>query len=146
MTFQAVVVAAGSGSRAGVEKPWVALAGVPVLRWSVRALLEAGAGDVVVVVGPHRLTDVATALEGLEGWRAVEGGATRAESVIRGLDAIDAEGAARAATPALIHDEAPPSTACGAAMGLALARVWIAMACSGPRRHRPSGWPRCVRP
>ncbi|MDZ4112876.1 MAG: bifunctional 2-C-methyl-D-erythritol 4-phosphate cytidylyltransferase/2-C-methyl-D-erythritol 2,4-cyclodiphosphate synthase [Brevundimonas sp.] len=108
MTFQAVVVAAGSGSRAGVEKPWVALAGVPVLRWSVRALLEAGAGDVVVVVGPHRLTDVATALEGLEGWRAVEGGATRAESVMRGLDAIDAERAARADTPVLIHDAARP--------------------------------------
>jgi 2-C-methyl-D-erythritol 4-phosphate cytidylyltransferase/2-C-methyl-D-erythritol 2,4-cyclodiphosphate synthase len=108
MTFQAVVVAAGSGSRAGVEKPWVALAGVPVLRWSVRALLEAGAGNVVVVVGPHRLADVSTALSGLKGWRAVEGGATRAESVMRGLDAIDAEGAARADTPVLIHDAARP--------------------------------------
>jgi len=101
-------VAAGSGSRAGVEKPWVALAGVPVLRWSVRALLEAGAEAVVVVVGPHRLTDAADALAGLQGWRAVEGGATRAESVMRGLDAIDAEGAGRADTPVLIHDAARP--------------------------------------
>ncbi len=108
MTFQAVVVAAGSGSRAGVEKPWVALAGVPVLRWSVRALLEAGAGDVVVVVGAHRLTDVATALTGLTGWRAVEGGATRADSVMRGLDALDAGDGARADTPVLIHDAARP--------------------------------------
>jgi 2-C-methyl-D-erythritol 4-phosphate cytidylyltransferase / 2-C-methyl-D-erythritol 2,4-cyclodiphosphate synthase len=108
MRFQAVVVAAGSGSRAGVEKPWVALAGVPVLRWSVRALLEAGAEAVVVVVGPHRLTDAADALAGLQGWRAVEGGATRAESVMRGLDAIDAEGAGRADTPVLIHDAARP--------------------------------------
>lgn len=101
-------MAAGSGSRAGVEKPWVALAGVPVLRWSVRALLEAGAEAVVVVVGPHRLTDAADALAGLQGWRAVEGGATRAESVMRGLDAIDAEGAGRADTPVLIHDAARP--------------------------------------
>ncbi|MBU2166946.1 MAG: bifunctional 2-C-methyl-D-erythritol 4-phosphate cytidylyltransferase/2-C-methyl-D-erythritol 2,4-cyclodiphosphate synthase [Alphaproteobacteria bacterium] len=108
MRFQAVVVAAGSGSRAGVDKPWVALAGVPVLRWSVRALLEAGAGDVVVVVGPHRLTDVAGALAGLTGWRAVEGGATRAESVMRGLDAIEAGDSARADTPLLIHDAARP--------------------------------------
>ncbi|WP_370238074.1 bifunctional 2-C-methyl-D-erythritol 4-phosphate cytidylyltransferase/2-C-methyl-D-erythritol 2,4-cyclodiphosphate synthase [Brevundimonas sp.] len=108
MRFQAVVVAAGSGSRAGVEKPWVALGGVPVLRWSVRALLDAGAGDVVVVVGPHRLTDVATALTGLSGWRAVEGGATRAESVMRGLEAIDAGSTARADTPVLIHDAARP--------------------------------------
>jgi len=101
-------VAAGSGSRAGVEKPWVALAGVPVLRWSVRALLEAGAEAVVVVVGPHRLTDVADALAGLQGWRAVEGGATRAESVMQGLDAIEAGDVARADTPVLIHDAARP--------------------------------------
>jgi len=108
MRFQAVVVAAGSGSRAGMEKPWVALAGVPVLRWSVRALLEAGAEDVVVVVGPHRLTDVDAALAGLTGWRAVEGGATRAESVLRGLDAIEAGDLAGADTPVLIHDAARP--------------------------------------
>ncbi|MBL0947655.1 bifunctional 2-C-methyl-D-erythritol 4-phosphate cytidylyltransferase/2-C-methyl-D-erythritol 2,4-cyclodiphosphate synthase [Brevundimonas sp.] len=108
MTFQAVVVAAGSGSRAGVEKPWVALAGVPVLRWSVRALLQAGATDVVVVVGPHRLTDVPTALAGLTGWRAVEGGATRAESVMRGLNALAADGGAMGDTPVLIHDAARP--------------------------------------
>ena len=50
MRFQAVVVAAGSGSRAGVEKPWVALGGVPVLRWSVRALLDAGARAVDLAV------------------------------------------------------------------------------------------------
>jgi 2-C-methyl-D-erythritol 4-phosphate cytidylyltransferase/2-C-methyl-D-erythritol 2,4-cyclodiphosphate synthase len=108
MRFQAVVVAAGSGSRAGMEKPWVALAGIPVLRWSVRALLEAGAADVVVVVGPHRLTDAADALAGLSGWRAVEGGATRAESVMRGLEAITAGRAARADTAVLIHDAARP--------------------------------------
>jgi len=104
MRFQAVVVAAGSGSRAGVEKPWVALGGVPVLRWSVRALLNAGAGDVVVVVGPHRMADVADALTGLQGWRAVEGGATRAESVMRGLAALGAADDA----PVLIHDAARP--------------------------------------
>jgi 2-C-methyl-D-erythritol 4-phosphate cytidylyltransferase / 2-C-methyl-D-erythritol 2,4-cyclodiphosphate synthase len=108
MRFQAVVVAAGSGSRAGVEKPWAALADVPVLRWSVRALLDAGAADVVVVVGPHRLTDVGDALAGLTGWRAVEGGATRAESVMRGLDAIEAGDLAGADTPVLIHDAARP--------------------------------------
>lgn len=104
MTFQAVVVAAGSGSRAGVEKPWVALAGVPVLRWSVRALLEAGAGDVAVVVSAHRLADAANALKGLQSWRAVEGGATRAESVMRGLATLEAGDDA----PVLIHDAARP--------------------------------------
>lgn len=108
MRFQAVVVAAGSGSRAGVEKPWVTLAGVPVLRWSVRALLDAGAADLVVVVGAHRMTNVEGALAGLTGWRAVEGGTTRAESVMRGLNALEADGAAQADTPVLIHDAARP--------------------------------------
>jgi len=108
MRFQAVVVAAGSGSRAGVEKPWVALAGVPVLRWSVRALIDAGATDVVVVVASHRLAEATVALAGLNGWRAVEGGTTRAESVMRGLSALGAEGGAVADSPVLIHDAARP--------------------------------------
>ncbi len=101
-------MAAGSGSRAGMEKPWVAMAGTPVLRWSVRALLEAGAADVAVVVAPHRLADVADTLAGLTGWRAVEGGATRADSVLRGLDALAAAGCAAADTRVLIHDAARP--------------------------------------
>ena len=108
MRFQAVVVAAGSGSRAGVEKPWVTLAGVPVLRWSVRALIDAGATDVAVVVASHRLADVANALTGLAGWRAVEGGTTRAESVMHGLNALETGGGSAADTPVLIHDAARP--------------------------------------
>ena len=45
MTFSAVVVAAGSGTRAGPgqAKQWRDLAGKPVLRWSVEALLASGA-------------------------------------------------------------------------------------------------------
>jgi 2-C-methyl-D-erythritol 4-phosphate cytidylyltransferase/2-C-methyl-D-erythritol 2,4-cyclodiphosphate synthase len=54
MTFAAIVVAAGTGSRAansaGIAKQWRTLGGKPVLRWSVEALLKAGAQDVAVVV------------------------------------------------------------------------------------------------
>ena len=50
MTFSAIVVAAGSGSRAGGDKQWRRLGGKPVVRWSVEALLDAGAEEVVVVV------------------------------------------------------------------------------------------------
>ncbi|MFN5618027.1 MAG: 2-C-methyl-D-erythritol 4-phosphate cytidylyltransferase, partial [Brevundimonas sp.] len=52
MDFAGVVVAAGSGSRAGAgsAKQWRALGGRPVLRWSVEALLDAGAAEVVVVI------------------------------------------------------------------------------------------------
>ncbi|WP_374388791.1 NTP transferase domain-containing protein, partial [Brevundimonas sp.] len=50
MTFSAIIVAAGSGSRAGGEKQWRPLGGKPVLRWSAETLLAAGAGELVVVV------------------------------------------------------------------------------------------------
>ena len=50
MRFAGIVVAAGSGSRAGGDKQWRLLGGRPVVRWSVEALLSAGADEVVVVV------------------------------------------------------------------------------------------------
>ncbi len=102
--FAAVVVAAGSGSRAGGAKQWRPLGGKPVIRWSVEALLEAGADEVVVVVPSGAEAEAGTALEGLTGWRTVEGGATRAESVRRGLSALG-EADDR---PVLVHDAARP--------------------------------------
>ena len=64
--FCAVIVAAGSGTRAGGAKQWKPLAGRPVVRWSVEALLEAGAAP-VVVVGPAGDQDRAdAALKGLD--------------------------------------------------------------------------------
>ena len=50
MSFSGIIVAAGSGSRAGGDKQWRALGGKPVLRWSAEALLNAGADELVVVV------------------------------------------------------------------------------------------------
>ena len=47
MAFSAIVVAAGSGSRAGGDKQWRVVGGRPVVRWSVEALLKAGAEDLV---------------------------------------------------------------------------------------------------
>ena len=50
MSFSAVIVAAGGGTRAGpgLAKQWRLLAGKPVLRWSVEALLNAGAREMSV--------------------------------------------------------------------------------------------------
>ncbi|MDB5422155.1 MAG: 2C-methyl-D-erythritol 2,4-cyclodiphosphate synthase [Brevundimonas sp.] len=87
MTFSAIVVAAGSGSRAGGNKQWRTLGGKPVLRWSVEALLDAGA-QVVVVTAPGARDQATQALAGLTGWRTVEGGETRADSVRNGLSAL----------------------------------------------------------
>ena len=102
--FVAVVVAAGSGSRAGGAKQWRLLGGRPVIRWSVEALLEAEAGEVVVVVPAGADAEAAEALAGLSGWRAVSGGASRAQSVRNGLAAV---GGPRD-RPVLVHDAARP--------------------------------------
>ena len=74
MRFSGIIVAAGSGSRAGGDKQWRRLGGRPVLRWSVEALLDAGADEVVVVVANGAQDRAAEALHGLEKWRAVAGG------------------------------------------------------------------------
>ncbi|HSV04341.1 MAG TPA: bifunctional 2-C-methyl-D-erythritol 4-phosphate cytidylyltransferase/2-C-methyl-D-erythritol 2,4-cyclodiphosphate synthase [Phenylobacterium sp.] len=106
MSFSAVVVAAGAGLRAGPGEPkvWRTLGGRPIIRWSVEGLLSAGAREVVVVVARERLAQVDEALAGLEGWRAVTGGRTRADSVQAGLAAITAV----RTQPVLVHDAARP--------------------------------------
>ena len=106
MSFSAVIVAAGEGLRAGPGEPkaWRALAGRPIVRWSVEGLLAAGAGEVVVVVASDRLGSADDALAGLSGWKAVAGGGTRAESVLAGLAALRT-GPDQAV---LIHDAARP--------------------------------------
>jgi 2-C-methyl-D-erythritol 4-phosphate cytidylyltransferase/2-C-methyl-D-erythritol 2,4-cyclodiphosphate synthase len=116
MTFAAIVVAAGTGSRAanadrggaggaaGTAKQWRLLGGKPVLRWSVEALLSAGAEDVAVVVGADGHEAAATVLSGLTGWRSVTGGATRAASVRAGLASLTGP----ADQIVLIHDAARP--------------------------------------
>ncbi|MDP1778019.1 MAG: bifunctional 2-C-methyl-D-erythritol 4-phosphate cytidylyltransferase/2-C-methyl-D-erythritol 2,4-cyclodiphosphate synthase [Brevundimonas sp.] len=102
--FAAIVVAAGSGSRAGGAKQWRRLGGKPVVRWSVEALLKAGAEDLVVVAAPGSEVEAESALAGLTGWRLAAGGATRADSVLNGLAALGGPDD----RPVLIHDAARP--------------------------------------
>jgi 2-C-methyl-D-erythritol 4-phosphate cytidylyltransferase/2-C-methyl-D-erythritol 2,4-cyclodiphosphate synthase len=104
MGFAAIVVAAGSGSRAGGDKQWRVVGERPMVRWSVDALLTAGADSVVVVVAPGAEARAADALAGLSGWRTVAGGAARADSVRAGLAALEVADD----TPVLIHDAARP--------------------------------------
>jgi 2-C-methyl-D-erythritol 4-phosphate cytidylyltransferase/2-C-methyl-D-erythritol 2,4-cyclodiphosphate synthase len=109
MSFSAVVVAAGSGLRAGPGEPkaWRLLGSRPLIRWSVEGLLSAGAREVVVVVAHDRLAQVDEALDGLEGWKAVTGGRTRADSVQAGLAALTCG----RNQPVLVHDAARPFVA-----------------------------------
>ncbi len=106
MTWGAVIVAAGAGLRAGGDLPkqWRMLAGKPVLRWSVEALLDAGAAEVVVATSPAAAGLCAQALAGLPRWRCVDGGAERIDSVRAGLAAL-AEPPPEAV---LVHDAARP--------------------------------------
>lgn len=121
MDFAAIIVAAGRGTRAGGAKQWRDLAGRAVARWSLEALLSAGARHVAVVVAPGDESAAAAAFTGLTGWSAVAGGAERFDSVRAGLAAIGEAGA----EAVLIHDAARPfvSTAVIEALLAALAEA-----------------------
>ena len=107
MKFSAVIVAAGSGSRAGPgqAKQWRMLGGRAVLHWSAQALQAAGAERVVVVVPAGDEPMAEAVLAGLGGWVCVAGGAVRALSVQAGLNALADRPDDEAV---LIHDAARP--------------------------------------
>ncbi len=104
MDFSAVIVAAGSSTRAGpgAPKPWRSLGGRPILSWSIEAFAAAGARQIVVVVAEAWLDEAAELLRGVPGAAAVRGGTTRGDSVQQGLAALDGDGAV------LVHDAARP--------------------------------------
>ena len=118
MHVAALLVAAGSGTRFGAERPkqFASLLGRPVLRWAAEALWEA---TTLLPVGDPGLLDAA--LAGTGALPAVAGGATRQESVRRGLEAL----VKHAPDVVLVHDAArpviPPGTV--AALLLALERA-----------------------
>jgi 2-C-methyl-D-erythritol 4-phosphate cytidylyltransferase len=93
----ALIVAAGSGKRLGAGRPkaFVELAGRPLVQWSIDTLRAVAALERIVLALPAG----APAPPGVS---AVEGGATRSESVRRAL------AASGAADPVLVHDAARP--------------------------------------
>jgi 2-C-methyl-D-erythritol 4-phosphate cytidylyltransferase len=107
MSWGVVVVAAGRGTRFGGPKQLVALGGRPMLSWSLlRFAAMPEIEHVVVVTEESWLGEVERLAREVAGARldaVVPGGATRQESVRRGLDALDA-----ACTRVLVHDGARP--------------------------------------
>jgi 2-C-methyl-D-erythritol 4-phosphate cytidylyltransferase/2-C-methyl-D-erythritol 2,4-cyclodiphosphate synthase len=104
MTTTALIVAAGSGSRmgGGIPKQFRVLAGKPVLRWAVEALIRHPAiASTRVVVGRGQEESAAAALEGLPVGSLIQGGAERADSVRAGLAATEGDAV-------LVHDAARP--------------------------------------
>ena len=107
MKTVALLVAAGRGTRFGGEVPKQAipLLGRPVLRHAAEALLrEGGVEAIQPVSAPGEEAALAAMLDGLPIRPPVAGGATRQESVRRGLEALEAD----PPDIVLVHDAARP--------------------------------------
>ncbi len=103
----ALVVAAGRGDRIGGETPkqYLRLGGQPMLRRSLEAFLSHEAIDAVAtVIHPEDRALFDAASVGLDVLAPVAGGASRRESVLRGLESLET----RAPERVLIHDAARP--------------------------------------
>lgn len=115
MSADAVVLGAGSSTRmGGADKLLADLEGQPVIVWSLRAF-EACAGirSVVVTTSEDNEPNIreAVAQAGLAKVRAfVRGGASRAESVLHGLRALDRD---LGKTPFVLEDPAAPTPSPG---------------------------------
>ena len=104
----AIIVAAGRGSRFGSDRPkqYAELAGIPLLRHALQAFERHPAVDTVVpVIHPDDTDLFEDAAKGLAITDPVSGGATRQESVLRGLEAL----AQNAPDMVLVHDGARPN-------------------------------------
>ncbi|MGE0241098.1 MAG: 2-C-methyl-D-erythritol 4-phosphate cytidylyltransferase, partial [Parvibaculaceae bacterium] len=107
MKVGAVVVAAGTGSRAGGEKPkqYQSIGGKPVVWWALKSFCDHPAvAHIQPVIGAGQTDLFASATQGLAIDPAVVGGETRQESCRLGLAAI----AKHDVTHVLIHDAARP--------------------------------------
>jgi 2-C-methyl-D-erythritol 4-phosphate cytidylyltransferase len=92
----ALLVAAGSGERLGSQTPkaFVAVAGRPMLEWSIEAIRAAGVREIVVALP--------AGFDAPPGVAWVDGGATRSESVRNALHAATRD------EHVVVHDAARP--------------------------------------
>ncbi|WP_338749972.1 2-C-methyl-D-erythritol 4-phosphate cytidylyltransferase [Janibacter alittae] len=126
-----VVVAAGSGSRLGADRPkaFVELAGATLLEHALRGVVAAGVDEVAVVVPADWVTQaemVAVAVVGPAGpagpaMTVVPGGAERTDSVAAGLSSLSEQvhhvlvhDAARCLTPVVVFERVIAALARGA--------------------------------
>ena len=102
MRIASILVAAGSGSRFGAETPkqFLPLAGQPVIRHAARAL----AAHVTLLQPVGDAAAIDAALQGIPHLPTVQGGATRQDSVLAGLIALEPH----APDIVLVHDAARP--------------------------------------
>lgn len=106
--FWLVIAAAGAATRYGgaTPKPYLRIAGRPLLEHALRSLLalpEIVGGAVVLAAGDRRYRRLPAGLR--RPFTVAPGGATRAMSVLNGLQAL---AAARESDWVLVHDAARP--------------------------------------
>ena len=104
--FAAIIVAAGSGSRAGqaLPKQFADYRGKPLVAHSAEALVDAGANPIVIAIPKGAELQAMTALGDFPQIRFVTGGATRQQSVYNALEEL----AEFEPSLVLIHDAARP--------------------------------------
>ena len=107
MNAAAIIVAAGSSTRMGFDKPTANLAGKPLLHWSLQSIQDcADISTALLVAAPHRLaefTELAKPFPKIQ--LVIPGGFERSASVLNGLLALE-----KTNPPDLVavHDAARP--------------------------------------
>lgn len=107
MTVAAVIVAGGSGLRAGGERPkqYQVIGGKPVIWWTLKAFLDhPGVNHVQAVIGDGHEEMFAESTKGLAVPPPVTGGGSRQDSCRIGIEALEGH----APDKVLIHDAARP--------------------------------------
>lgn len=99
----AIIVAAGSSRRMGMDKLAWPLAGVPVLRRTLQAFLNAQSIHTLVIVCPEERWQLLEDMDFNKPVLRTDGGAERQESVMRGLAVLD-----DAIRLVAVHDGARP--------------------------------------
>ena len=103
MKYTAIITASGTSSRFGgtTNKLLEKIHGKEILKYTVEAFLQANIDEVIISTNPAIIDVVADMFQSFSNIKVVEGGATRQESVRKGLEATDCD-------YVLIHDGARP--------------------------------------
>jgi 2-C-methyl-D-erythritol 4-phosphate cytidylyltransferase/2-C-methyl-D-erythritol 4-phosphate cytidylyltransferase/2-C-methyl-D-erythritol 2,4-cyclodiphosphate synthase len=130
--ISAVILAAGGSSRMGTDKIIAELCGVPVIAYSIKAMAESNADEIIVVASVSnvdRIKEIAKSVNSAKPVKIILGGKTRAESAVNAFNAMDER-----ATVISVHDGARPLvlvSLCNevaekaAVQGGAIAAVWV---------------------